>query len=206
MISGTEAEYSFLLPSFLRALSLQLTIHDFRRNVLASSPQLSSIPTNLLTTAMTAPLSQEKYNYQRLETMGDTVLKFVMSVQLLAEYPLWHEGYLSRKKDHSVSNVRLAKSNLEKRMYRWIIRGMSKHCDTCCRISGNIADRLVGKKWKPLLQTRHESEPADPSETDEMVVDTGESKKKKKKKQDLSTKGNFYLLLSITTVANLPQC
>jgi len=138
MISGTEAEYSFLLPSFLRALSLQLTIHDFRRNVLASSPQLSSIPTNLLTTAMTAPLSQEKYNYQRLETMGDTVLKFVMSVQLLAEYPLWHEGYLTRKKDHSVSNVRLAKSNLEKRMYRWIIRGMSRHYITLVTVSHGV--------------------------------------------------------------------
>jgi len=64
----------------------------------------------------------------------------------------------------------------------------------------------VGKKWKPLLQTNLESEPAVLSETDEMVVDTGERKKKKKKKQNLSTKGNHYLLLSVPTTANPSQC
>ncbi|KJA14070.1 hypothetical protein HYPSUDRAFT_1074175 [Hypholoma sublateritium FD-334 SS-4] len=82
--------------------------------------------------AITASSSGEQRNYQRLETLGDTVLKFVCGVNVLAEYPLWHEGYLTRKKDHAVSNIRLAKENLKWGVYQWIIRNI-----------------MLGKKWKP---------------------------------------------------------
>ncbi|RDB26587.1 Dicer-like protein 2 [Hypsizygus marmoreus] len=121
--------------------------------------------------AMTAPVSQEKENYQRLETLGDTVLKFVTGIQLLAEYPLWHEGYLSRKKDHAVSNVRLAKEAIAKGLYRWIIR-----------------DRMLGKKWKPNYLNGSDSVKNEPDVEPSPVVETDEKAKKKKQRQELSTK------------------
>ena len=123
LISKTEAEYAFLLPSIIRSLSMTLTAHSLRRNLFTSSP-IFDIPISLLRIAVTAPAAGEKLNYQRMETLGDTVLKFITGVQLLAEYPLWHEGYLTRKKDHTVSNVRLAKEDIAKGLYRWIIRGI----------------------------------------------------------------------------------
>jgi dsRNA-specific ribonuclease len=98
------------------------TAHSLRRNLFPSSP-IFDIPISLLRTAITAPAAGEKLNYQRMETLGDTVLKIITGIQLLAEYPLWHEGYLSKKKDHTVSNVRLAKQNIAKGLYHWIIRG-----------------------------------------------------------------------------------
>ena len=122
LLSQTETEYAFLLPSVIRSLSMTSTAHSLRRKLFASSP-IYDIPISLLRTAVTAPAAGEKLNYQRMETLGDTVLKIITGIQLLAEYPLWHEGYLTRKKDHTVSNVRLAKQNIEKGLYRWIIRG-----------------------------------------------------------------------------------
>lgn len=131
LLSAADIEFSFILPSILRSLAMSLTVSSLRDSLFISSP-LSKISDELLTTAITAPMSQEKWNYQRLETLGDTVLKFVVGIQLLAEYPLWPEGFLTKQKDHLVSNVRLAKENIKRGLYRWIIR-----------------DRMLGKKWKP---------------------------------------------------------
>ena len=122
LLSKTEADYAFLLPSVVRSLSMTLTAHSLRRNLFTSSP-IFDIPISLLRIAVTAPAAGEKLNYQRMETLGDTVLKIITGIQLLAEYPLWHEGYLTKKKDHTVSNVRLAKQDIAKGLYRWIIRG-----------------------------------------------------------------------------------
>ena len=123
LLSHEDSEYSFLLPSVLRFLSAMMTANSLRKSLFPSS-SLSKIPLSLLAIAMAAPSSGDNNNYQRLETLGDAVLKFIVGVQLMAEYPLWHEGYLSRKKDHAVANVRLAKENLKRGLYKWIILGM----------------------------------------------------------------------------------
>ncbi|KAJ3713612.1 hypothetical protein C8R42DRAFT_727088 [Lentinula raphanica] len=133
LLSPPEIQYAFLIPSILRALALHMTVDSLRTNIFTHNSILSTIPNSLLITAMCAPVSQEPQNYQRYETLGDTVLKLIVCLQLLAEYPLWPEGYLTKRKDHSVSNVILAKENVAREIYRWIIR-----------------DRLIGKKWKPL--------------------------------------------------------
>jgi endoribonuclease Dicer len=127
LLSQPETDYAFLLPSVIRSLSMTLTALYLRRNLFTSSP-IFDIPIPLLKIAITAPVTGEKLNYQRMETLGDTVLKIVTGIQLLAEYPLWHEGYLTKQKDHTVSNVRLAKKNLAKGLYRWIIRSRSFFC------------------------------------------------------------------------------
>ncbi|CAA7270275.1 unnamed protein product [Cyclocybe aegerita] len=135
LLSPHDSEYGFLLPSVLRSLSMTLTAVSLR-NTLFSETRIAEIPIPLLTIAVTAPVSGERLNYQRLETLGDTVLKFIAGIQLFTEYPLWHEGYLTRKKDHAVSNVRLAKEDIKRGLYRWIIR-----------------DTMLGKKWKPQYFT-----------------------------------------------------
>jgi endoribonuclease Dicer len=163
LLTKMDAEYASLLPSTIRFLSMAITAESLRENLLANTP-LSTLSLDLLLTAITAPVSSEQRNYQRLETLGDTVLKFIVGVQLLAEYPGWHEGYLSRKKDHSVSNVRLAKEALSKGLFRWIIR-----------------DRLILRKWRPAYRSTLEVD---------IVVDESEPAppEKSKNKQELSTK------------------
>lgn len=134
LLSATDTEYALLLPSIIRYLSISMTVDSLRTTLL--TPTLASIPLQLLRAAITAPVAQAEFDYQRMETLGDTVLKFTAGLQLLADYPLWHEGYLTRKKDHSVSNSRLAKDAHAKRLYRWIIR-----------------DRFSAQKWKPKYFT-----------------------------------------------------
>ncbi len=123
LISEIEAQYVYLLPSALRALSIALTTQSLKDQLFTQASPLYAVPSPILSIALTAPTSQEPYNYQRLETLGDTVLKYLVSIQLLSEFPLWHEGYLSKRKDHAVSNVRLANENIKRDMFKWIIRG-----------------------------------------------------------------------------------
>jgi len=123
LISPIEVDYAFLLPSVLRSIGHTLTMMSLRSNLFAHAPSLRGIPLKLLANAMTASSAGEKFNYQRLETLGDAVLKFLVAFQILVEYPLWHEGYLSKRKDHTVSNVRLAKEDVKRRLFKWLVRG-----------------------------------------------------------------------------------
>ncbi|KAF9474151.1 P-loop containing nucleoside triphosphate hydrolase protein [Pholiota conissans] len=160
LYSREEAEYAFLLPSILRFLSMRMTASSLHKTIFShpvtSSPSETSssstlfdvppIPLPLLTTAITAPESGERSNYQRMETLGDTVLKFIASLNIFAQYPLWHEGYLTQKMSHAVSNVRLAQEDVRLRLYRWIIR-----------------DVMLGKKWQPKYATTIDIKSATPS-------------------------------------------
>jgi endoribonuclease Dicer len=132
MMSVEHVQYAFQLPSALRWLSIAITVHDMRTTLFATIPALASIPFTLLKTAITAPASQDPVNYQRLETLGDTVLKYVTSIQLFSQYPIWHEGYLARRKDHAVNNNQLAKEAIRLGLEKWIIR-----------------DTFVPRKWRP---------------------------------------------------------
>ncbi|KAL0577504.1 Dicer-like protein 2 [Marasmius crinis-equi] len=168
LLSHTELQYAFLLPSVLRALSMSITVESFRETVLSMTP-LYDMSKELLKTALTAPVSQEKKNYQRLETLGDAVLKYVVAVQLFDEYPVWPEGYLTKKKDHLVNNAQLAKESLTRETFKWIIR-----------------DRLIGKKWKPAYLSPP-SAPVAPTVA-RPATDTGPKPKPKKNQQEMSTK------------------
>ncbi|TFK52682.1 P-loop containing nucleoside triphosphate hydrolase protein [Heliocybe sulcata] len=159
--SPVEVQYAKYIPATIRHLSLKMTVVSLKDDLFGSSP-LSATPLEYLSPAITAPVSQERTNYQRMETLGDTVLKFLTSMQLLAEYPLWHEGYLAKRKDHAVSNANLAKTAVARRMYKWIIR-----------------DRFVPRRWTPTYEN---SVSLDISSND---VEKASSKAKK---QVLSTK------------------
>ncbi|KAK1219930.1 Dicer-like protein 2 [Marasmius sp. AFHP31] len=173
LFSETELKYALLLPSVLRALAMALTVESLRESLLAMTP-MYDISKELLTTALTAPVSQERRNYQRLETLGDAVLKYVAAIQLYDEHPVWPEGYLTKKKDQLVNNAQLAKESLNRETYKWIIR-----------------DRLVGKKWKPAyLSTRPPPPPptiSPPVQASEPPTN-GPKPKSKKRQQEMSTK------------------
>ncbi|OCH85203.1 hypothetical protein OBBRIDRAFT_798433, partial [Obba rivulosa] len=184
LIPYDDLQYALLLPSILRWCFNVLTVMSLRNQLLVGTPVIQ-VPLELLTTATTAPVAQELTHYQRLETLGDTVLKFLASLQLFAQYPLWHEGYLARRKDHAVSNARLAREAVDKHLYRWIIR-----------------DRFVPRKWKPSYvcdsipsnppegqSIERGKEPIPIEEENEVATEPRDQlKRKKKKNQQLSTK------------------
>lgn len=186
LISQRDVTFSQILPSLLRWLTKAVTVTNLRDILFHSSP-LQEIPLHTLTQAVTAPMSQEPH-YQRLETLGDTVLKYIVGLQLFVDYPTWHEGYLAKRKDHAVNNNRLALDAVEKELYRWIIR-----------------DRLLSKKWVPRyfsdnlaanVEPEIKEKDAPPTAEDapptaeDAKVDRREERRRRRKKQahELSTK------------------
>ncbi|THH28228.1 hypothetical protein EUX98_g5976 [Antrodiella citrinella] len=178
LLSRDDLEYSLYLPSVLRGLAKVITAASLRDTLFASTP-LSSIPIDMLTVAITAPVSQEA-NYQRLETLGDVVLKYTISIQIFTDHPWWHEGYLSRRKDHCVNNGRLAKEAVGKNLHKWIIR-----------------DRYSPRKWRPRCisdQVVPEPEPKakeiaeDGAETKELTPKEQRAERRRKAREHLSTK------------------
>ncbi|KAG8214301.1 hypothetical protein J3R82DRAFT_7412 [Butyriboletus roseoflavus] len=172
LLSPTECEYSTIIPSILRRLETAMIVKSLRNTLFPRAP-LAMIPSLFLTTAVTAPVAEDLTNYERLETLGDAVLKFIVAVNLIAAYPLWHEGYLTRRKDHAVANSRLAKEAIRRSIFRWIIRA-----------------RFSPRRFKPLYLSAPE-EPVVTSENpleetkDELVAGGG---KTRKEIEELSTK------------------
>jgi len=107
-----------LIPCILRRLEIYAIAKELQDTVMAPVG-FKYLPH--IVTAITASSAREETDYQRYELLGDSVLKFLAGIQLLADYPLWHEGYLSGKKDRSVANSKLTQESIRLKMSRFII-------------------------------------------------------------------------------------
>lgn len=70
-------------------------------------------PPHLIATmeeALTLPSASDSFNYERLETLGDTVLKFLISTSVFITMPNATEGAMSDAKIRLISNKFLAKA------------------------------------------------------------------------------------------------
>lgn len=106
------------LPGIIRRIEIFLIASNLQRTLLAPVDIKS---TSLVVISLCASAAREPTDYQRFEFLGDSVMKFLTSVNLVDENPLWHEGYLASRKDQLVSNARLAKAAQDKKLSRWII-------------------------------------------------------------------------------------
>jgi dsRNA-specific ribonuclease len=102
------AKLMLLLPSILHKIELRIVAMALNRDVLSS---VGFQRLELVENAICASAANESCNYQRLELIGDSILKFWTSALLCAQFPGWHEGYLSRGKDRIVSNSHLCRAS-----------------------------------------------------------------------------------------------
>ena len=100
---------SLLLPPLTNQLQRLLVAARLRDKILRQIPTISL---GSLADAITCPSTQWITNYQRLEHLGDGILKFAVCIQLFHDHPLWHEGYLSQRKNQIVSNATLTHATL----------------------------------------------------------------------------------------------
>lgn len=121
--------FGLLLPSIMHRFGIYLLTEELSTTIL-KNVEISNL--ELVVTAICASAAQESTNYQRLEFLGDAVLKLCTSIQLFAEFPLWHEGLLSMKKDRIVSNHRLAGACIHAGLDKFIIT------------------KRFARKWRPL--------------------------------------------------------
>ncbi|TPX64090.1 hypothetical protein SpCBS45565_g06135 [Spizellomyces sp. 'palustris'] len=95
---------SLIFPSILHKVDIYCMVDDFRQDM-----ELPGISTSTLFTAFAAPSAQEGTNYERLETLGDSFLKYAVSVDLFRRLPTADEGVLSSRRSRIVSNRNLFK-------------------------------------------------------------------------------------------------
>ncbi|EGO21809.1 hypothetical protein SERLADRAFT_441040 [Serpula lacrymans var. lacrymans S7.9] len=81
---------------------------------------LPMIAEDLLIEASTLPTTSLTFNNQRLETLGDSVLKLGSTVHIMNKYPHRHEGQLSHLRQNSVSNRTLLSRAKEIELERFL--------------------------------------------------------------------------------------
>lgn len=76
---------------------------------------------------MTSPTASRTYDYERLEFYGDSVLSFLIILELfLCGNPEWDEGHLDHERIKRVSNMNFTKVNEDIHLYEYMIAEQSR--------------------------------------------------------------------------------
>ncbi|KAK3321017.1 hypothetical protein B0T19DRAFT_255450 [Cercophora scortea] len=110
--------FSQLIPGFTHALEVHLIARDLLESRLH---EIGITDLSLVVTAICSTASRMPTNYQRVEFLGDSILKFCTTINAAAKNLLWTEGWLSVYKDNIVSNSRLCRSAVEFGLDRYIV-------------------------------------------------------------------------------------
>ncbi|KAL2149655.1 hypothetical protein VTH82DRAFT_8307 [Thermothelomyces myriococcoides] len=103
-IPAAYAHAAMFIPAITRALEVHLVAKDLLDTKLGPTG-ISDL--SLVVTAISASAARGPTDYERIEFLGDAVLKFCATLNCAAHYPDWPEGILSPLKDLLVSNSRL---------------------------------------------------------------------------------------------------
>lgn len=123
------SQFALFVPSILHVVEVNMLAKELCNKVL---PTVRFQDLSLVITAISASMAREPTNYQRLEFLGDSILKYFTSLTLITTNLSWHEGLLSHQKDHIVSNANLARSALT--------AGLDKYI---------LTKPFTGLKWRP---------------------------------------------------------
>ncbi|CAG8574135.1 14728_t:CDS:2 [Acaulospora morrowiae] len=95
---------ALMLPAIFTRIDSQLLTIDLRQRL--------ELPVNddLLLEALTTPSANMEMNYERLETLGDSVLKFFVTIRLYVMFPDKHEGQLHCQRIRIICNRELYRS------------------------------------------------------------------------------------------------
>lgn len=143
------SQFALFLPGVIHRIGIALVAWDLQRTLLAPVDFKS---TSNIVTAITATSARESTSYQRFEFLGDSVIKFLATVNLLDEHPSWHEGNLTIQKSRMVSNSRLSRIAQGKELSKWV-----------------ITEPFTGLKWSPRYIVQKDGEAAKPSATEKMI-------------------------------------
>lgn len=75
---------------------------------------------NQVLEAVTTLTSAEAFSMERLELLGDSVLKYVVSCSLYLKYPNKDEGQLSRQRQSIISNSNLHRLATDRKLQVYI--------------------------------------------------------------------------------------
>ncbi|KAK2047429.1 RNase3 domain-containing protein [Colletotrichum somersetense] len=129
-IPAKYAQFGVLIPSILHRIETHLVARELSLGLLR--PLAISDP-SLLLTAISTGSAAEPTNYERIEFLGDSILKFSATINVAALNPHWPERLLSFHKDGIVSNSTLCKAAVKHGLDRYI-----------------LTKPFTGQKWRPI--------------------------------------------------------
>ncbi|KAK4902509.1 Dicer-like protein 2 [Elasticomyces elasticus] len=101
--------HATFFPSIMHRIEIRLLAQDLQATLLKD---VDIKNTSLVIEAITAPLAGESSDYNSLEYLGDSILKYCASLQVVAQHPTWPERYLSLEKSRLVRNSTLCQGAL----------------------------------------------------------------------------------------------
>lgn len=134
MVDAMPVSYSvfaLLFPSILYRIEIGI-IAEIMRTTVLSPVEFEAVHIPLLVQALTSSATGEADNYQRLEFLGDCVLKYLATIYLMADNLRAPESYLTQRKGRLVSNGFLARAALAIGLDEFV-----------------ITKRFTGAKWTP---------------------------------------------------------
>ncbi|KAM4066852.1 ribonuclease III domain-containing protein [Hirsutella rhossiliensis] len=129
-VPARHAKFGMMIPSIAHELQVMLTAKELATTILQ---RVAIADLGLVREAISARSASEPVHYERLEFLGDSILKYCTSVQAAADHPEWPEGYLSGFRDGLISNSRLCRAAIDSGLAKFI-----------------LTKRFTGKKWRPL--------------------------------------------------------
>jgi ERCC4-related helicase/dsRNA-specific ribonuclease len=118
------------LPSILHHLDTAYVARHLSTGIL-NKVRIDDV--SLILEAIGAPAAKEQTgDYNRLEYLGDCILKFCTELQVVAQHPTWPEAFLSLEKDRIVRNTNLADAALDIGLAQFI-----------------LTKPFTGSKWRP---------------------------------------------------------
>ncbi|CAG8634049.1 16813_t:CDS:2 [Funneliformis mosseae] len=116
-------EYTITASIFRSALMLPAILTRINSQLLALELRLKMdlpIRDDLLLVALTTPSANMEMNYERLETLGDSFLKFCVTIRLYVMFPDKHEGQLHCQRIRIICNKQLYRSAKKLHIYEYI--------------------------------------------------------------------------------------
>ncbi|XP_010503060.1 PREDICTED: endoribonuclease Dicer homolog 3 isoform X2 [Camelina sativa] len=112
----------YLLPSVMHRLESLMLASQLREEIDCSIDNFSISSTSILE-ALTTLTCPEPFSMERLELLGDSVLKYVVSCYLFLKYPDKDEGQLSRQRQSIISNSNLHRVATNRKLQGYIRNG-----------------------------------------------------------------------------------
>ncbi|RMY74848.1 hypothetical protein D0863_02962 [Hortaea werneckii] len=117
------------LPSILHRIEVRLLAQELQETLLAD---VGIRDDSLVSEAISSPAAHDGKDYNRLEYLGDAVLKFCAHRQVTAQHPTWPEGFLQLEKSRIVCNSTLTKAALKAGLDGFV-----------------LTKPFTGSKWRP---------------------------------------------------------
>ncbi|KAH6774267.1 hypothetical protein C2S51_012671 [Perilla frutescens var. frutescens] len=109
----------YLLPSLMQRLETLMLASQLREEI-SHHAGYCNISSSLILEALTTQRCNESFSMERLELLGDSLLKYAVSCHLFLKYPKLSEGQLTSYRTRIISNSALHKFGTDRKLQEYI--------------------------------------------------------------------------------------